>query len=218
MSEERKCDGYVCGDKFHDSGCSLGGMAFFYRRPKGAQVSERKIGDVVWIARLKHKKFQIVCPDCLGTKAVTLMLENGDRESLECKTCYPGGYEPPRGYITKTQYQPTAETQTIVAMEVSAKKTTYRFYNWSCDQVFDNEADAVKAAEYIRTENENNDYQRFVWKKEDSRQTWAWNCSYYRRQIQDAKKQIARAEAQLNVAKVKAKEPDKDAALKAVKP
>ena len=60
-----------------------------------------KIGDVVWTARLKHCEFRETCPDCLGTKAVTLLLENGERHKLECKTCYPGGFDPPRGYITK---------------------------------------------------------------------------------------------------------------------
>lgn len=157
----------------------------------------KNIGDIVWIARLRHCEFQETCPDCLGTKMVTLLLANGERESLECKTCYPGGYEPPRGHIIRTQYQPKAEKRTINSMEIQENKTTYRFFDWSCDKVFDNESDALAEAEILRLESEASDHQRFLWKKEDSRRTWSWNCSYHRRQIKDAKQQIAWNEARL---------------------
>lgn len=169
----------------------------------------KNIGDVVWIARLRHREFQLVCPDCLGTKAVTLLLENGERESLECKTCYPGGYEPPRGFITKTQYQPAADKRSIEAMEVSAQKTTYRFFDWSCNEVFETEQEAVTAAEALRKEREDEDHKRFVWKKEDARRSWSWECSYHRKQIESAEKQIAYAKAKLTVAKAMVKSPVK---------
>lgn len=161
----------------------------------------KNIGDVVWVARLKHREFYETCPDCLGTKAVTLLLANGERESLECKTCWPGGYDPSRGFIIRTQYQLAADKRAIDAMEVGREKTTYRFFDWSSEVVFDNEQEALVEAEKLRLIAEEEDHKRFLWKKEDSRRTWAWHSSYYRRQIADAKKQLAYAEARLNISK-----------------
>ena len=160
----------------------------------------KNIGDKVWTARLQHKEFTEVCPDCLGDKTVTLLLKNGDKHSLECHTCNPGGYQPSRGYVTKTQYQATAKESVINEMEIRADGIKYRFYDWSCNNVFETEAEAVAAAEKIRLEKEAEDFHRFTWKKEDSRRTWAWNCSYYRRQIKDAKRDLAYAEARLGIA------------------
>lgn len=159
----------------------------------------KNIGDKVWTARLEHKEFTEVCPDCLGDKTVTLLLKNGDRHSLECHTCNPGGYQPSRGYVVKTQYQATAKEAVINEMEIRAEGTNYRFYNWSCKDVYDTKEEAVAAAEKLRVAREEEDFQRFTCKKEDSRRTWAWNCSYYRRQISDAKKSLAYAEARLGI-------------------
>lgn len=168
----------------------------------------RQIGEMVWTARLKHREFHETCPDCLGTKAVTLLLENGDRHSLDCGTCYPGGYEKSRGYVVRTQYHPAAEQREIIRVDASLERTNYGFYDWSCDEVFDTEDEAIAAAEKLRAEKEEDDHKRFAWKKEDSRRTWWWSCGYYRQQIKRAKQELAYAEARLNVAKIKAKEPE----------
>lgn len=157
----------------------------------------KNIGDKVWTARLKHCEFKETCPDCLGTKAVTLLLANGDKETLECKTCYPGGFDPPRGYLIKTQYQPHAEQRIIESMEVRPGKITYRFYDWYCDEIFETKEEAEAFAEKLRIEREDEDHQIFLWKKEDSRRAWSWNCSYYRKQIKDAKSTLSYAEARL---------------------
>lgn len=167
----------------------------------------KNIGDKVWTARLKHCEFTEVCPDCLGTKAVTLLLENGERHSLDCGTCYPGGYEKARGYIKRTQYQPSAREQVIVGLEITPGKTNFRFQDWSCYEVFDTEAEAIAACEKLRAAQEDEDHQRFARKKEDSKRTWWWSCGYYRRQIATAKRDLAYAEARLNVAKFYAKVP-----------
>lgn len=168
----------------------------------------RNIGDKVWTARLAHREFTEVCPDCLGTKAVTLLLENGEKHSLDCGTCYPGGYEKARGYIKRSQYQPAAKLQEIVGIDASRERTTYRFYDWSCDEVFDSEEEAIAAAERLRAAREDEDHRSFLHKKEDSRRTWWWSCGYYRQQIKRAKQDLAYAEARLSVAKEKAKEPE----------
>ena len=47
-----------------------------------------------------------------------------------------------------------------------------------------------------------------IFHKEKKNKSWNWHVAYYRKQIRDAKKQIERAEEKLNVAKVKAKEPE----------
>lgn len=167
----------------------------------------RNIGDSVWTARFKLLEFRETCPDCLGTKVMTAVLENGEKHSLQCGTCHPGGYEDSLGYIRRTQYQPAARKQQIVGMDIGPDKTTYRFDDCSCDEVFDTEAEAVAACDKIRKEYEDRDHEQFLWKKRDAKRSWWWECGYYRAQIKIAKQDIAYAEAKLNVAKAFAREP-----------
>lgn len=100
---------------------------------------------------------------------------------------------------TVRSYVNTAKEAVINEMEIRAEGTNYRFYDWSCKDVYDTKEEAVAAAEKLRVAREEEDFQRFTCKKEDSRRTWAWNCSYYRRQISDAKKSLAYAEARLGI-------------------
>jgi len=170
----------------------------------------KNIGDTVWVARIKLKDYRIICPDCLGTKAVTLILENGERHILECKICCPGGYDGPRGYIIKTQYTPDVQLQEIVGIEITSEKTIYRFHDWSTDKVFESRDEAIVEANRLREELETDAMQRFIFEKENAKRTWAWNYSYYKQQIRDAKQTLAYAEARLNVCKQKAKEPGEE--------
>ena len=57
----------------------------------------------------------------------------------------------------------------------------------------------------VLAEQEDEDHKRFVGTKEDSKRTWAWNCSYYRRQIKVAKQTIDYAEARLGICQAKSK-------------
>jgi len=137
---------------------------------------------------------------------MTAVLENGERHSLQCGTCYPGGYDGSRGYITKTQYQPAAREQEIIGIQVDREKTEYRFCDWSCYVVYETEAEAVVACESLRKEQEEEDHKRFVWKKQDAKRTWWWECGYFRSQIATAKRDLAYAEAKLSIAKSFVKE------------
>ena len=121
--------------------------------------------------------------------------------------CDPGGYTGSTGYIMRTQTKIEARQMEISAIEATREKTTYRFYDWSCDEVFDTETEALVVAEKMRLEKEDYDHKRMIWAKEHRDRTWTFECSYYRRQISDAKQTIAYAEARLNIAKAKAKEP-----------
>ena len=103
--------------------------------------------------------------------------------------------------------QVEAKLMEISGIESSREKTTYRFYDWSCEEVFDSEAEALVAADKIRLEQEDYAHKQMVWAKERNNRTWSWSCSYYRRQIANAKRDLAYAEARLNVAMQKRKEP-----------
>ena len=58
-----------------------------------------KIGDKVFQANYGRHERWIVCPDCLGTKHVKVILGDGTEVQIECGGCDPGGYEPSLGRI-----------------------------------------------------------------------------------------------------------------------
>lgn len=61
------------------------------------------IGDVVWKRGSGSTERQIVCPDCAGTRAITLILGNGTQQTMDCNVC-ARGYDRPSGIVTVTDY------------------------------------------------------------------------------------------------------------------
>ena len=61
------------------------------------------IGEEVWWVGPGWKQEMITCPECAGTRALTLILGNGESVSLACDNCSLG-YDPPRGVVKRTYY------------------------------------------------------------------------------------------------------------------
>jgi len=62
------------------------------------------IGQQVWHVGSGYRQEWIECPECAGTKAITMIQGNGVQVSLACAAC-SAGYEPPRGVIQRTYYE-----------------------------------------------------------------------------------------------------------------
>ncbi len=171
------------------------------------------IGDTVYCASFERRTKQVKCPDCLGTKALSVTLGDGETTyKIPCAGCSLG-FDPPRGFIEEAIYEPRADARLVVGVESNrcadgTIEYSYRFAgNWYADQdrTFSTESEAIRKSFELKAEHEADENQRLAAKTKDHRK-WSWHVHYYRRQIKDAEATIERAQKQLGIAVGKAKD------------
>lgn len=161
-----------------------------------------KIGDTAWHACLSRVEVKETCPDCFGEKVLIVTLGNGEQVSIDCAGCYLG-YGPPRGYITREEWQSCVEKFTVSAIHADTKSVDYVSTLYYCAEeqdLFDTEDEALARANEKMQEHNAKAAAEFA-KKERDTHTWAWNVSYHRKCIRDAKKQIEYHTRKLDAAK-----------------
>lgn len=168
-----------------------------------------QLGQKVWWARTEAVGKTRTCPDCLGTRCVTVVLADYQCFSIPCETCdHMGRFHGPQGYIKYREHVEYAEETEIRGVELTRDGITYRTsksYLVIEDQVYSTAEEANEHAARLakeRTKEEENK----VYQKQDNHKRWAWHVRYYRNQIKEAQETISRATAKLNYAKTKTKE------------
>jgi hypothetical protein len=171
------------------------------------------IGDMAWIATFDAANNFISCPDCGGTGRLRVILHDETQVSIGCANC-AAGYDPPTGRIRVYDRRPRAEQVRINGCEIDSKEIRWRLgesttcYRVADDaDVFETEEAALERAKIIAVEADEAERNKIFRKEKDTR-TWAWNASYHRNCIKRAQKDIEYHTAKLNVAKIKAKEPE----------
>ena len=167
------------------------------------------IGQNLWHATAYVEKVYLTCPDCGGTGRIRCIMHDETIMSIGCGNCALG-YGPPTGRIGAYQRKPKATPVTVIGLEARAgeavKYQVTDCYSVGEEHLFEQEDEAISAAKVLAEEYNRGELDRIQNKEKDTR-TWAWNASYHRKAIKEAKKQIAYHEAKLNVAAIKAKEP-----------
>ena len=164
-----------------------------------------QMGDKVWYAKRRYVERTKTCPDCDGTRALTVIMGDESRVSIECVGC-KSGYEPPKGYIKYGEYVIDVCQVIIEGIEIKKDGVEYRHSErYSCpeDDLFVTKVLAEKRASDLAKQHNAEELEK-VNKKEKPTHTWAWNATYHRREIKRAEKDLAYHTAKLTVAKVKA--------------
>ena len=177
-----------------------------------------EVGSQIWVGDFSPlAALHEVCPDCGGTGRLRVTFHDDTQVSIACQNCAPG-YDPPTGRVLVYRQSAKARLATVTGLEVDGGKTRWHVDGHSGgyriiddENAFDTEAEALAWAEgrAAAYEQENRDR---VFKKEKDTRSWAWNASYHRKQIKEAKRQLEYHTAKLAVAVVKAKEPAAEAA------
>jgi hypothetical protein len=58
-----------------------------------------ELGELLWKASYGSHGTTITCPECVGTREVTVIMGNGERYKLDCRACATG-YDAPTGKVT----------------------------------------------------------------------------------------------------------------------
>lgn len=173
-----------------------------------------KVGDKIWVGEFSSMApVYETCPDCGGTGRLRVTFHDEAQVSIECQNC-AAGYDPPTGRVIVYKQVASARHAAISGLEVDGDKVRWHVDSHSGsyriiddDKAFDTEAEAVAWAQCRSAEYEQEQRDR-IFKKEKDTRKWAWNASYHRNCIKRAQKDLEYHTAKLNVAKVKAKEPE----------
>ncbi len=166
------------------------------------------IGDVAWFAGCKSVERSVVCPDCFGQKALTVIKGDGSQVSIDCGCRH--GCEGSRGYYTYWTWTVYAHQITIQRIEVNGQEVRYGHddcYSCSESELFDTKEDAEKRAAELAEQHEKEELEK-IYRKDKHNHTWAWHVRYHRESLKEAQRQLEYHSAKLNVAKEKAKEPE----------
>jgi hypothetical protein len=180
-------------------------------------VSKFKVGDFVYIARAATKETYVMCPDCLGSGVLQVILGDKSIVQIECSACELG-YHGSLGKILSYAYEATAERHALQGVEEhvtpNESKTLYHYngtdtcyYMVSEENVFATGEEALLRAVDLKAEHDADEAKRLAYKTKPKK-SWAWNVAYYRRGIREAEKEIARLRSKLAAAPKNVKEAD----------
>lgn len=150
-----------------------------------------EIGQKVWWAHWNSTESSVECPDCGGTGRIRVTFHDETTVSIDCQRC-SRGYEPPTGRLTTYVREPSAELVTITGFEFRDGKMEWQTSGSYCIQdedLFENEAPAIERCEVLAAEANARELEQIAKKEKDTR-SWAWNASYHRREIKEAKRKI----------------------------
>lgn len=163
------------------------------------------IGDELWRATFDSDVAYVVCPDCGGTRFMTVRLFDGTEHTIDCRTC-ERGFDGSQGRLQVYDRTPCAKRLVVTSIEVEDRGTRYN-YAEEYDLFFD-EADALARAQVMCDDLEKAERDS-IQHKEKNTKSWAWNATYHRQGIRQAQRSLEYHTSKLDVAKVRAKETKK---------
>ena len=170
------------------------------------------IGDTVWLASCNSEEHYLTCPDCGGTKTVTVTLWNGEVFVIDCVGC-SRGYDRPSGSVSVYNRTPSAMQVVVEGVSLSRGKPEYSVkgiytYHVPEENLFSTEALALVRADELAAKGNAEEKKRVLGKEKPTR-TWAWNVHYHRAAIKRANRDITYHTEKLNAALPHSKEEKK---------
>lgn len=170
------------------------------------------IGDEMWMLRTDTKEAYVECPDCCGEGRLRVIMGDETVVSIQCENC-KRGYERSSGKLVVWESKAAPIKVNIKGVELTdegVRYTTTQSYWVEEGNLFDTEEKAFAASAAKAIENDEAEKKRKLQKHNHNR-SWAWNASYHRKELKEAKRKTEYHTAQLAIASVKAKQ-DKAAA------
>ncbi len=166
------------------------------------------IGETVWHVGGHYRDEYPVCPDCAGTKFVTMVLGNGTTHTLDCACC--GGYNPPTGRmkVSRFVYEPEEITLARVTgfdkgdVEYTNAPEGASCYNiFNSSNMFRDKAACEAVCEKKRIEKDAAEEKNALARAKSRGRSMAYSVSYWRSQAARHKQDWEDAERRLNAAK-----------------
>ncbi|MCP3657452.1 MAG: hypothetical protein GY766_21600 [Herbaspirillum sp.] len=156
-----------------------------------------EVGSKIWTPGGGMAEVRVECPECCGTKVVTMELGNGERHSLDCRCCQ-AGYESPRGWVWQRTFESDPVEVELTDIEISAY-SGIRYLAagaWvDLDMLFESKADCETRCAELRAERQANEDRIIFNNLKSKRRDCAWSVHYWRRRVKDLERDLERARA-----------------------
>lgn len=167
-----------------------------------------ELGVTIWAADTSSHPEWVECPECAGTRVLTLIQGNGEQVSIDCACCR-NGYEPSTGRVQTTQWRaaPRPFTPRRFRMdgdewmfsEESPEAVAYGCYR--VDRLFKDRAACQAECDRMNAEHVKHMEESMLLNLMSKRRDMAWSVHYWGRQVKDLEKNLERAKARLQVCK-----------------
>ncbi len=173
-------------------------------------MSKFKIGDTAYYANFNplQEKWTTICPECLGTLKLRVILATEEELSIDCECCDHGGYYGSQGKMQTYEPTPNARQIKITGLEDRGEGNERYYFGGSylsdSEQLFVTEAEAITcanelAAQYSAKQEES------LHRKKKQKKKWSWHVTYHRREMKRSLADAERHAAKLGIALEKAK-------------
>jgi hypothetical protein len=163
------------------------------------------IGETIWHAAYGCIEERIPCPECAGTRVIEMIKGNGERVALDCAEC-SSGYDPPRGWVTKSTLAFTPKPFTPRRWSVDGEGFTFSesepgasCYSSAYQRdLFHSRAECEARCKEQNAENTAENERRAAAHLESKRRSLAHSASYWSGQVRRLEKDLEVARARLN--------------------
>jgi hypothetical protein len=163
------------------------------------------LGVTVW--RIGDERREIVekCPDCLGQCTIIVELRTGERFEVECKTCWPGGFEPARGVVVRYEYPREPRPFTPRRVTMHGDEFWYSESPPDADScstvseknIFHDREKCQAACDAQNKELAEHNLEQFYARAKRGRKDQAWNLHYWRKERAQLVTDIERIDARI---------------------
>lgn len=168
------------------------------------------IGEPIWWVGYGVKKEWVECPECAGTKVLTLIQGNGEKVTIDCACC-SRGYEPPHGVIERTVYEHTPTRFIPGRVEISGGVIRYSesgpdaacYRIVRVDELFSDRDECEAACVQLNEDRAKQDAELAVRNLASKRREMAWSVHYWGRKVKELERDLVTARERLQRCKEK---------------
>ncbi len=156
------------------------------------------IGQTVWRASATPIERWVECPECVGTRATTMILGNGEERTLACACCGVG-YEPPSGVVRDWDYD--CEPEAFICRDLEVRDGEVRYGGTRAAVLYEDKEECRAHCAVLNKEHQRLKEERDIGKLSSRRRGMAWSVHYWSSQVRKLRKELALVEARLSVCK-----------------
>jgi hypothetical protein len=167
------------------------------------------VGSTVWHVGAPYRTTRVVCPECAGSKTITVITGTGERYTLKCQHCGPG-YRDPTGMVEQRVPDHTPREVRLDRLEsIDNGRVSYlsHVHGILCDRdLFATEAECGARCAALRAEQQAEIARYDLATLTHRRDHLAFSVPYWSRQIREMETKLERLRGYLGIAKTKAAE------------
>lgn len=169
------------------------------------------IGETVWLADNTPYIVTVTCPECAGTKAITLIKGNGEQLSLDCQICEDraNGYYNPTGYVRETVHDFKPKKFTCRSVNVRGSEISYSEDepgavcrgSVNASKLYRDYDKCLVHCQELKAERRTADERMLLANISSKRKSLAYSATYWSREVKKLERELEAARARLSVCK-----------------